>query len=108
MKRGTVLKNDDLIQDKDGYIIKIIAASEKLSSIYSKDYLQLLKACYHLGNRHVELQITKESLHYKHDHVLDNMIKSLGFEVIIETLPFQPESGAYHNHTEGKHHHDHK
>ncbi len=108
MKRGTVLKNDDLIQDKDGYIIKIIAASEKLSSIYSKDYLQLLKACYHLGNRHVELQITKESLHYKHDHVLDNMIKSLGFEVIVETLPFQPESGAYYDHTEGKHHHEHK
>ena len=78
MKRGTVLKNDDLIQDKD------------------------------LGNRHVELQITKESLHYKHDHVLDNMIKNLGIEVIIETLPFQPESGAYFDHTEGKHHHEHK
>jgi len=36
------------------------------------------------------------------------MIKNLGFEVIIETLPFQPESGAYFDHTEGKHHHEHK
>ncbi len=108
MQRGTVLKNSDLMADKDGYVIKVIAASEKLSSIYSKDYLQLLKASYHLGNRHVELQINKGSLHYKHDHVLDDMIKSLGFDVVIEFLPFQPENGAYHTHKEGKNHHEHK
>lgn len=108
MQRGTVLENSDLIVDKDGYVIKVIAASEKISSIYSKDYLQLLKACYHLGNRHVELQINKDSLHYKHDHVLDDMIKSLGFDVIIESLPFQPENGAYHTHKEGKKNHEHK
>ena len=103
-----LLKNSDLMTDKDGYVIKVIAASEKLSSIYSKDYLQLLKASYHLGNRHVELQINKGSLHYKHDHVLDDMIKSLGFDVVIEFLPFQPENGAYHTHKEGKNHHEHK
>ena len=103
-----LLKNSDLMTDNDGYVIKVIAASEKLSSIYSKDYLQLLKASYHLGNRHVELQINKGSLHYKHDHVLDDMIKSLGFDVVIEFLPFQPENGAYHTHKEGKNHHEHK
>jgi urease accessory protein len=108
MERGTILEHGDLIRDQDGYILKVVAAPETLSSIYSNDLLLLLRACYHLGNRHVELQIKNESVHYRHDHVLDDMVKSLGLDVVIESLPFQPENGAYHSHSGGhSHNHEH-
>lgn len=109
MDRGSVLKHDDLIMTNDGFIAKVIAAQERLSSIYTEDVLLLARACYHLGNRHVELQITKSSVHYRHDHVLDDMIRSFGLNVISEDLPFSPESGAYSSRSTSSdaHHHHH-
>ena len=88
MERGTILEDGDLIRDLEGYVLEVVAASETLSSIYSDDPLLLARACYHLGNRHVELQIKNTSIHYRHDHVLDDMIKSFGLDVVIEPLPF--------------------
>ena len=90
---------------EDGFVARVIAASEQLSSIYTDDSLLLARACYHLGNRHVELQITQKSVHYRHDHVLDKMLKSFGLNVISESLPFQPEKGAYNSHSTGHGHH---
>jgi len=106
MERGTILEQGDLLRDVEGYTLKVIAASESLSSIYSDDPLLLARACYHLGNRHVELQIKKTSVHYRHDHVLDDMVRSLGLDVVVESQPFQPENGAYHSHS-GSHSHEH-
>lgn len=107
MERGTILEQGDLLRDVEGYTLKVIAASESLSSIYSDDPLLLARACYHLGNRHVELQIKKTSVHYRHDHVLDDMVRSLGLDVVVESQPFQPENGAYHSHS-GSHSHSHE
>lgn len=107
MERGTILKHGDLLRDLNGYVLEVMAASETLSSIYSDDPLLLSRACYHLGNRHVELQIKNTSVHYRHDHVLDDMIKSFGLDVVIESLPFQPENGAYHSHS-GSHLNSHE
>jgi len=107
MERGTILEQGDLLRDIEGYVLKVVAASETLSSIYSDDPLLLARACYHLGNRHVELQIKNTSIHYRHDHVLDDMIKSFGLDVVIESLPFQPENGAYHSHA-NSHSHSHE
>lgn len=106
MERGTILEQGDLLRDVEGYTLKVIAASESLSSIYSDDPLLLARACYHLGNRHVELQIKKTSVHYRHDHVLDDMVRSLGLDVVVESQPFQPENGAYNSHS-GSHSHEH-
>jgi len=106
MERGSILEQGDLLRDVEGYTLKVIAASESLSSIYSDDPLLLARACYHLGNRHVELQIKKTSVHYRHDHVLDDMVRSLGLDVVVESQPFQPENGAYHSHS-GSHSHEH-
>jgi urease accessory protein len=108
MERGTILEDGDLIRDLEGYVLEVVAASETLSSIYSDDPLLLARACYHLGNSHVELQIKNTSIHYRHDHVLDDMIKSFGLDVVIESLPFQPENGAYHSHADShSHSHEH-
>ena len=107
MERGTTLKHGDLLRDVEGFVLKVIAASESLSSIYSDNLFLLSRACYHLGNRHVELQIKKTSIHYRHDHVLDDMVRNLGLDVVIELLPFEPENGAYHSHV-GNHSHSHE
>ncbi|HIG89211.1 urease accessory protein UreE [Candidatus Thioglobus sp.] len=104
MQRGGVLEHGDLIETEDNFVVKVVAATELLSSIYTTDPLLLARTCYHLGNRHVELQITQNSIHYRHDHVLDEMVQSFGLDVISEQLPFCPEKGAYTSHSG---HHEH-
>lgn len=100
LERGQVLKNGDLLVSEDGTVVKIIAAEEKVSTVVCNDPLAMAKACYHLGNRHVPLQINDKRLQYLHDHVLDDMLTGLGIDVEIKMAPFEPEEGAY-----GSHHH---
>lgn len=106
LPRGSVMKHGDRLQAESGEVIDIIAASEKVSSLYLDDALQIARACYHLGNRHVALQITDEFIRYQHDHVLDDMLHGMGLHVVVELAPFEPEPGAYHSHasTAGHHH----
>ena len=103
LERGQMLCNGDLIGSRDGVIVEIKAADEPVSSIYCTDSLLLARACYHLGNRHVPLQITSGMVRYQHDRVLDDMIRGLGLVPHFEQAPFEPEPGAYggrgHNHS---------
>jgi urease accessory protein len=78
--------------------VRVQAAPEPLSVVRSADALQLARACYHLGNRHIPLQILGGELRYLADHVLDHMIEGLGLAVEHRSLPFEPEAGAYHGH----------
>ena len=84
----------------------IRAAAETVSEVRCNDPLQLARACYHLGNRHVPLQIEAGLLRYQHDHVLNEMVQGLGLEVSVRQAPFEPEPGAYGGSTHG-HSHDH-
>ncbi len=99
LPRGSVMKHGDRLQAETGEVIDIVAASETVSSLYIDDPLLIARACYHLGNRHVPLQITAEFIRYQHDHVLDDMLHGMGLHVKVEQAPFEPESGAYHSHT---------
>lgn len=101
IERGTVLQDRDLLQSKTGEQIKVIAAAEAVSEVRSQNPLLLTRAAYHLGNRHVPLQIGSGFLRYLRDHVLDDMVRGLELEVHHEKQPFQPENGAYH----GQHQH---
>ncbi|NKB17740.1 MAG: urease accessory protein UreE, partial [Pseudanabaena sp. CRU_2_10] len=67
--------------------------------------LELLRAAYHLGNRHIPLEITLDYLRLEPDSVLADMLLRMGLHVIEEVLPFQPEAGAYtaHHSHEDKH-----
>lgn len=103
LERGTVLRGGDLLQADDGRIIAVIAAPELLSVVASADALRLARAAYHLGNRHVALQIRASVLSFLHDHVLDDMLRGLGLAVRVETLPFEPEGGAYGRHEHAQH-----
>ncbi len=97
IERGYVLADGDLLDCGDKRFVTVIAALEPVSQILSDDKLLLTRAAYHLGNRHVPLQINDNQLIYQHDHVLDEMIKGLGLTVNFGRLPFQPENGAYHS-----------
>lgn len=107
LPRGLVLRGGDCLQTDDGEIAKIIAAPENVTVAYTKDKLILAKACYHLGNRHMPLQIEEECLIYQKDHVLDEMVKNLGLDIKHELRAFEPESGAYNTHAHASHEHAH-
>ena len=107
-EKGTSFQDGDLIISDDGEVlVEIKAADETVSSVYCDDPLQLARACYHLGNRHIPLQIDKDVLRYQHDHVLDDMVRGLGLDVKTEQAPFEPESGAYSAGSHGHSHHSH-
>ncbi|MGH8560241.1 MAG: urease accessory protein UreE [Methylococcales bacterium] len=105
LSRGMILRGGDLLRCDDGRVIRVIAAPEPLSVAQSSDNLLLMRACYHLGNRHVHLEITRDSVRYQQDSVLDGMVCALGLQIKAENLPFEPESGAYGGST--THHHVH-
>ena len=64
------------------------------------DKLLMAKASYHLGNRHMPLQIEEGCLVYQKDHVLDELVRNLGLAVSHELRSFEPEQGAYRNHSQ--------
>ncbi|MDH5425232.1 MAG: urease accessory protein UreE [Gammaproteobacteria bacterium] len=105
LPRGGLLRGGDCLKSQDGIIVEVIAAKESVSTVYSDSALDLARACYHLGNRHVHLQITEKWIRYLHDHVLDEMVEGLGLTVTTEKAPFEPEAGAYSG--GGHSHHQH-
>ena len=102
LPRGTVLRNGDLLRSEEGLVVLVCAADEEVTTVRDSNPLLLVRASYHLGNRHVPLQIGQGWIRYQRDHVLDHMVESLGLTLTHETAPFEPEPGAYgasHNHT---------
>jgi len=96
LPRGAVLRNGDLLVSDNGLQLAVVASPEKVSIATIDDHLLLARIAYHLGNRHVAVQIMQDRLIYLHDHVLDDMVRGLGAAVAVSTQPFQPEEGAYH------------
>jgi urease accessory protein len=94
--RGTILRDGDRLRAEDGAAtITVRAASQALSLVRADDGLRLAQAAYHLGNRHVPVQIGAGWLAYEHDHVLDGMIRELGLEIETVSRSFEPEAGGY-------------
>ena len=95
LPRGTVLRHGDRLRATSGLVVEVRAAPEAVSTARADDALLLARAAYHLGNRHIALQLGPGWLRYPHDHVLDNMARELGLTVNREQAPFEPETGAY-------------
>lgn len=104
---GTTLEEGDALGSPDGVIVRVQAAEEPVATAHSHDPLLFARACYHLGNRHVALQVGSGWLRFQPDHVLEEMVRGLGMEVRHETAPFQPEHGAYHAASRSTHAHTH-
>jgi urease accessory protein len=105
LERGSVLRHGELLRADNGLIIEVRAADEEVTDISTKNIFLLTRACYHLGNRHVPLQIEKGWLRIQRDHVLEEMVQSLGLTVSHQLAPFEPESGAYSGHSNHSHSH---
>lgn len=110
LARGIVLKEGDILSSELGETVLIKAAKENVSTVNGNTQKELLLAAYHLGNRHVSLQIGDGWLRYQHDHVLDDMVRQLGLFITNEMAAFAPESGAYQagGHSHDGAHHDHQ
>lgn len=104
LPRGTVLRHGDLLQSEDqNCLVRVIAKPEPVLIVTAKTPLDLLRAAYHLGNRHVPLEVTETYLQFSPDSVLQSMLEQMGLQVTPAVSPFQPESGAYGQ----VHHHAH-
>jgi urease accessory protein len=106
------LRGGDALVLEDGRLIEVVAAAEPLLEIRTRDAMHLVRIAWHLGNRHLPMQVTAKGLRIRRDHVIEEMVRGLGARVIEIEAPFDPEGGAYagggHAHDHAHHDHDHQ
>jgi urease accessory protein len=105
------LRGGDALVLEDGRLIEVVAAAEPLLEIRCRDANHLVRIAWHLGNRHLPMQVTNKGLRIRRDHVIEEMVRGLGGRVIEIEAPFDPEGGAYagaHAHEHASHDHDHR
>jgi urease accessory protein len=99
LPRGTILRGGNRLLANDGRVVEVVAAPEDLMEVRCADALELARAAYHLGNRHVAVELGEGWLRIQADHVLEGMLTGLGADVEALRAPFEPEAGAYaHGH----------
>jgi urease accessory protein len=106
LPRGQVLRGGDWVVASDGRVIEILASPERVLHVECDSPEALARVAYHLGNRHVAVQVGQGWLRIVEDHVLARMFEALGARYSTLEAPFEPEAGAYaaaHHH---HHHHD--
>ena len=118
LPRGTVARGGDVLVAEDGSLIKVIAAPQAVLKItHCSDHgtpYDLIRAAYHLGNRHVPIELKPDHLKIEPDHVLADMLRAMHLIVNAVDEPFEPENGAYatgghahSGHGHAGHDHDH-
>lgn len=95
LSRGTVLRGGDLLVSADGTFVEVQAAAESVLQVRAGDPHALMRAAYHLGNRHTPVEIGRDYLRLEYDPVLADMLMRLGVQAERAELPFEPEAGAY-------------
>lgn len=113
LPRGSVVRGGDVLVAEDGSLVRVIAAPQPVLVVrHCTEHgspFDLLRAAYHLGNRHVQLELQPDHLKLEPDHVLADMLRQMHLVVTETQAPFEPEAGAYaggHGHHHG-HAHDH-
>jgi urease accessory protein len=95
LEHGSILRGGDCLLGKDGRVVRVVAADEELMHAVCADATALARAAYHLGNRHVPVQIGDGWLRFQADEVLAKMLRGMSVEVSTLSAPFEPEAGAY-------------
>jgi len=98
LPRAHHLIDGDGLELEGGGYLRVSAAAETLFEITAASRKDLLRIAWHLGNRHLPVQIAGERLRIRPDHVIAEMVTGLGGRVIELEAPFDPEAGAYHAH----------
>ena len=113
LPRGTLVRGGDVLVAEDGSLVRVLAAPQTVLRItpcaQHGSPFDLTRAAYHLGNRHVPIELTPGYLQIEPDHVLADMLRAMHLTVVELQAPFEPEGGAYAAHGHGHHqaHHDH-
>jgi len=128
LPRGTLVRGGDVLVAEDGSMVRVIAAPQPVLVIQHVadrgTVFDLIRAAYHLGNRHVPIELKPDHLKIEPDHVLADMLRAMHLVVLETHAPFEPEGGAYgaqaahghqghdhgddgHGHDHGEHGHDH-
>lgn len=116
------LRTDDVLELDDGTLLEVVAAPEPLIEARAADLSGLMRLAYHLGDRHVPVQVLPNRIRVRRDAQLESLLQSLGAKLTMIEAPFEPEGGAYavahghghdhgHDHAHGRghgHHHDHE
>jgi urease accessory protein len=113
LPRGTLVRGGDVLVAEDGSLIKVVASAQKVLLIQhctdNGTPFDLIRAAYHLGNRHVPIELKPDHLKIEPDHVLAEMLSSMHLIVTEVETAFEPEGGAYsaQPHSHGSHSHTH-
>lgn len=110
------LRDGDGLQLDSGPIVRVRARPEPLAEIHAHSDAELVRIAWHLGNRHLPVQLIRDKIRIRRDHVIEAMVEQLGGHVDIIEAPFDPEAGAYaaqgththqHSHDDDDDHHHH-
>ena len=101
------LRTDDALVLDDGGLVEIVAEPEPLIEARAADLPALACLAWHLGDRHVPIQVLERRLRLKRDPAVETLLQSLGAKVVAIDAPFEPEGGAYAAPMDDHHHHDH-
>jgi len=107
LPQAVALRDGDGLRLDDGTVVRIVGRPELLVEIAAADAHALARLAWHIGNRHVDVQIVGEFLRIRRDHVIEDMLRGLGARLTQLEAPFDPERGAYDHLDHGHHHHDH-
>jgi urease accessory protein len=105
LPRGTVVRGGDVLLTQDGSLLRVVAAPQPVLRITAcpdhpahEQAFDLMRAAYHLGNRHVPIELKHDHLKIEPDHVLADMLRAMHLTVVDVREPFEPEAGAYGDH----------
>jgi urease accessory protein len=101
------LRHGDGLALDDGGVAQVCAKPEKLLEIHAHEEGELVRIAWHLGNRHLPVQVLADRIRIRADHVIRDMVERLGGHVDEVEAPFDPEAGAYAGRHHHHHHHDH-
>jgi urease accessory protein len=111
LQRGRVVRGGDVLVAEDGSLIRVEAAAQPVLRVtHCADHgspFDLIRAAYHLGNRHVPIELQPGHLQIEPDHVLAEMLRAMHLIVNALDAPFEPEAGAYDHHGHGEDHEGH-
>ena len=104
LPKAVAMAEGDGLLLEDGKWLRVQAAAELVVEVRHKDPAQLMRLAWHLGNRHLPTEMQNQLLRIRPDHVIEDMLRGFGADLVVMQAPFQPEGGAYTSHG---HHHDH-
>jgi len=107
LPEAIMLRTGDAIMLDDGRLIEVLGKPEPLAEIRCGSPRELANVSWHLGNRHLPVQIFDNRIRIRRDHVIEDMVRGLGAKVALIEAAFDPEGGAYAQPEHGHDHHDH-